>query len=264
MTSPEILREASLRNVSVEVEIHRDDSTSVHARSRLLALTDDAMLIERPTIDDAHVSAPRGTSLVVRFVFRGERCFFRSFVRGQRRVRLNDNLGVRALVLEPPAWVDQTQRRRHYRVSIAADGTPVSCVAGDLGEPSPGALDPGEVDVSDFEAAVQLLARETGVRWEAQLINISISGMAVVTDAPRASLPRPGDTFRTTFTLCKAIGELDLIVRVRHVRALDEGTRHLIGVEFVQEADGGPIRQTADLVGRFVVQRQRRMLRRRK
>jgi c-di-GMP-binding flagellar brake protein YcgR len=244
----DVLAEACERNTPADIEFAPSAGPTWRSKVRLLRLDDDTIATDTPVAAGMPIDIPMNTTARVYFCLTGQRFAFDAYVIGRTRVRLNSGASTEALALSRPTDVQYSQRRKHFRLSVAAE-QPIPCrfYAMPSGEPDPGQEPP----------PLQLL-------WEGRLLNISAGGVAYIVDRRAVRTPRSSDRFIVEFALPEPGGEFRLVGEIRHVDHRGRHGRQVIGVQFIGQADGKPFRACADRLNRYVIQQQRRRAHRRR
>ncbi len=238
----EAIRAAAARNGSVELHFYDRGGAFCRIRVRMLDMAKDGRLVlDRPERSGQTVHIPHRQKLTGFVLMHGRRFRFTSRLHdGRILVSINDRQRVPGIVLDPPDQIEEQQRRRDYRVTLASDQVlTVELVAMDPAVPN----------------ACPVGAR----RYEARLIDISAGGM---------SLAGERRAFRTlveecccfaTFHLPGSSRPLDLLLEVRHAVDVWESRQRRIGCAIVPWRSSHANADTRAIL-RFVTQEQRRQL----
>ena len=129
-STDELLKEACARNVSAELHYFPMDGPVIVGRARLLTLTDEHILVEKPAYVDDRQAIPSHRPITVHISLRGTRYQFESTIEaGRTFVRLNQYNRVPGIMLRRPGELVPAQRRRHLRLSVAGlDPIPIQLV----------------------------------------------------------------------------------------------------------------------------------------
>jgi c-di-GMP-binding flagellar brake protein YcgR len=231
------------RNASAE--IHYGPTEAVRtARARLLALVDDLVCTDAPQNIGSQVALRDGDAVRVFALQDGMRYAFDSRVHSLRqRIRLNERRSIRGMALRMPTAVRQEQRRRDYRVCVAAYAVP--CLV--------------TPECAEAERACALDAP----RFRGELANVSARGGGVVFPKDVAQELAADRMLLLCFKLPEEGTEFLVRAQVCHVRPVPGRATVMAGLRFLDDPlmDG---RRTRRRLVRFVVGEQRRMLRRRK
>ncbi|CAA9381662.1 MAG: hypothetical protein AVDCRST_MAG64-681 [uncultured Phycisphaerae bacterium] len=211
----QLLRDAIARNVAVDLRIPAD-AAGEPRRGRLLAETNEGVLVEPPGGQAAAVEAVRRSGGLARVTFRrGEHDvqFDAAVLRREPAYLLGPAATVEAVVLRWPAEVRVTQRRNGYRVKLPHDA---GVVARAWHVPEGAGLD--HVPTT----------RELAV----EVRDLSVCGMGLILPAARARAAgtRPGERLRVE--LVWADRRIATIVRVQQQPlSLPDGSLRL-GLDF--------------------------------
>lgn len=170
----------------------------------------------------------------------GERYAFSTKVVGRCVHELNEEKKVPALVLAYPAEVENRQRRAHYRVPLGT-ASPVSIAF---------------VEAPDGEGMPEIPRIYSG-----HICDISAAGVAVLSLQRLSVSIGIGSHLLTSFRVPDEPEWLNLEAVVRNVRPTDTPEARILGLEFVHQKGDVQSRRHIDLVQRFVVRRQREILR---
>lgn len=241
----ELLRRACDR--SVPAELVGTEAGAVQRRTtRFLRALLDAegvhLVVQTPLHEGRLVPYRPGALVDVLFAVAGERYGFSSTVEGRCYHRLNDEVEVPALIVSYPDVVENRQRRAHYRVPLSATD-PCTVTFCELVRTRPDA--PGVGDGDLYSALVR---------------DISTGGMAMLSLQHLPVGFGMGTLLRVSFQLPGGENHINLEAAMRNERRPVQGEGRIIGIEFlnVEKTLGG--RKAADEIGRFVVARQREIL----
>jgi c-di-GMP-binding flagellar brake protein YcgR len=240
----DILREACERNVPVELH-HRDrrDELSL-ARTRLLAMDDEQLFLDRPHIvGEAHIEST-GQVLDAYLSLYGELYAFKTRVLQTACViELNAQKRVSGMSVTRPESVKPGQRRAHFRVSLAAiDPVPMDLhMTGDI--------DP---NVCPIDAR----------RFEGTLVDLSLGGASIRVEGLSYTSFKLGDMFFAHFTISEFLDDTVMLCTVRHARPILDGAAVRLGVQFEPWPHERNYRLTLQSLQRFLAAMQRRQLRR--
>ena len=240
----EVLQAACDRCEALEILLGRDGRVIRHSSRFLRALISDGgvhLIVQMPTVDGKLIDYPRGQEVEAFFHAGGERYAFSTEVEGRCMHDLNDKQKLAALVLTYPRELENRQRRAHYRVPLSMSSA--VCIA------FMEARNPNE------------WSGMTSV-YSGFLSDISAGGLAIVC---RQRLPvslEVGTHLSVSFQLPGEPEHLDLKAVVRNVRTADTKEARILGVEYLRGDDNLRGRRHVDLIQRFVVKRQRDILKR--
>jgi c-di-GMP-binding flagellar brake protein YcgR len=173
------------------------------------------------------------------FALGGARYSFTSSVQGRCLYALSDGEHTPALVLSYPHALESRQRRAHYRVPLGTSAQVSVAFVEYAGD---------EQRLRDFNIHAGIIS------------DISAGGLAMLVRQRLPASIAAGTRLRVSFQLPGEPEHLCLTAAVRNVRDTDESNTRICGIEFVVEAQDIPARQSVDLVQRFVVKRQREIL----
>jgi c-di-GMP-binding flagellar brake protein YcgR len=230
------------RNAAAELRLARPHGDPLFLRVRLLALQPDRLYVDRPD-SGAHLLV-EGQRLEV-FINTGTiRWAFATVVLERRAMlQLNAQQRIPAVVLRVPQEMTNNQRRRDYRVSVASRG--IACTVIEASRQFPYAC--------DLDA----------MRWNAVVANISARGAGLLIHPTGPLGIVAGQQLFMDFCLPEVDGGFHLAGEVRHVRAVQDSNRYVLGIRFL------PLPTCQDralwrTLNQFVVDEQRRKLRRKR
>ena len=238
----EVLQAACDRCEPMEVLVGRDGRIMKHASRFLRASIRDGgphLIIELPTRDGKLVEYHRDEEVEALFHVGGERYAFSTLVEGRCMHELNGQQKVAALVLAYPREMENRQRRAHYRIPVSM-AIPVSVAF---------------IEVTTPGESFEMLGIHSGF-----ISDISAGGLAVVC---RQRLPvsiEVGTSLSISFQLPGEPEHLALKGLIRNVRKADTNEARILGIEYLREDYDIRSRRHIDLIQRFVVKRQREIL----
>jgi c-di-GMP-binding flagellar brake protein YcgR len=241
-----ILSEACSRNTPVE--LHYEDSKRkqvVIGRARILQLSSDSVLIDRPMYRDGDGHIPLGRPLRVYLLLGHMRYTFKSAITASDiRVRLNEQEQVPGIALRRPTSVAQAQRRGYYRMSLAGSK-------------------PIDVELARVDPRVRDACPIDGRVGTGRMHNLSARGVALL--VPRRTLGNAelGEQFYLTFRLPGIDDEICVLATVKHAVLVQPSNLFKIGLAFVPWAGLDFDRCQTELT-RVIANLERRMLRRKK
>lgn len=241
----ELLAEA--RDRSVMLELHYEDPSGalVIGKTRIRALREGRILADSISLIDKSERIPLGRPLCAHFTIRGKRLQFETDIEGDR-VPVGILAGERMLgiALRRPKKLTESQRRTHVRISVAAGDAIQVCVS----RPSPKTPNACSMD---------------GEHAVARLLNVSAGGMTILLPSNGLARCKVNDRFFLTFALPDIEGEFHLVGSLRHTRKV-ETSGSLRGSFAFKPWDGNVLRLDQRRIERFIVERERVNLRRRR
>lgn len=241
----QFLESACARQAAAELHFERGDGVLVIARARLLLFSDNELLADRPVYSDHGSKIPLGRPLKVHVAIRGSRYEFESAIELEFRSgpRHTPWIGP-GIVLRKPKEVVPSQRRANVRVSV------LGC-------------DPIRViSAKPFPSRAAACSLE-GPVYHGWMVDVSAGGLSIVVDRQMGRLIRRGDRLYVTFCLPDLEGEFNVLGSVRHLREVAEGESIRLAMAF-RSWPGGRLRFDQQRIARFVAERERSMLRRRR
>jgi len=241
----QFLESVCARESAAELHFERTDGELVVARVRLLMFSDSELLADRPVYTDNGSKIPTGETLKVHISIRGNRYEFESAIESEfRRAPGHTPWAGPGIALRKPEAVAPSQRRASVRVSVLGCD-PIHVISA---RPcSSGA------SACSLEGPVYL-------GW---MVDVSAGGLSMVLDRQAAKLVRRGDRLFMTFCLPGVEGTFNLLGSVRHLREVAEGESIRLAAAF-RPWDGGHLRTDQQRIARFVAERERTMLKRRR
>ena len=240
-----LVQRACARNAAVELRYERVDGTTVRARTRLLSLTSERLLVDAPSYEQTDHRLPVGRPLTVTMMLNGKRYEFVSVIEEQAiKIRLNAERKVRGLALRPPTAVVESQRRAHFRVSVVGKDPIMVTLA---------RCHPRLRDVCELDAQPA----------QGKLLNISGGGMAALVSRRQMRNIRAGQRFFLVFRLPEEPDEFVMMGTVRHSVLVVASDSLRLGIAFLPWG-GSDLRTDLRRVMGFVSDCERSQLRRRK
>lgn len=251
-----ILGQACARNQPITVQFDTIDGQAKTAKSRLLQMDQEHLMIDRPTIKGGLARIPQKSTITVSYSSGGDRYRFRSRAGKTRSFQLNEKTRIESLEILIPQTVERSQRRRDFRISLAGSGL----LNGTL-EPwlEPAGDDPDENVTGGDEPLIQrppkILVR---------LANLSAGGVRVMVDQAHGHGFRAGDHHWIEFQLPGEDKAFRICVEIRHVSNHSTTGNSAVGLKFVDDPASRKFRATIRRISRFVAEEQRRQLRNRR
>ncbi len=241
----ELLIEACARNLPIELHRRTSSDELVVARSRILGLTDQNILIDTPQSGGRPLPIGKGRRLNVYFQTNNGQYEFQTQVTETRlRFDLNDEVKVLGCALRRPTSIQRGQRREDYRISLAS----LDEIAAELHE------------VADNKPDVCPLPSK---RFRGRLVDISRGGVAVKVDASERRYFDQGQRFFLTATLPLGFRQVTLLVQLRHQRPILRGDATRLGMKFLFWNPEFTLPQI-QTVGRFCPAVERRSIRKKR
>lgn len=241
----QFLESACARQAAAELHFERGDGELVIARARLLMFSDNELLADRPVYVDNGSKIPLGRPLKVHVAIRGSRYEFDSAIELEfRRGPKHTPWIGPGIVLRKPKSITSSQRRASVRVSVVGCD-PIQVISA---KPCPSG------------AAACSLAGPVYHGW---MVDLSTGGLSMVIDRQTARLVQRGDRLYITFCLPDVEGEFNLLGSVRHLREVAQGESIRLALAF-RSWTGGRLRPDQQRISRFVAQRERTVLKRRR
>ncbi len=236
---------ACARNTSAELQYEHRNGGIITAHVRLVSLTQDQVLADKPVClcDDGAI--PTGAPITVHIMLRGYRYQFDSMIEeDNRRVPLNARQTVPGIALRKPDTIVESQRRAYLRVSMVGYD-PINVY---LAHPHPHIPDTCSIDAKII----------TGC-----LLDLSVGGILVLVDQQILRSVKSGERFFTAFALPGDAGEFNLLASVRHSSIVANKQSLRLGLSF-HPWRGQEFKYDQRRISRYVAEHQRRMLRRRR
>ena len=241
----ELLADACDRSVMLELHYEDRSGSLVIGKTRIRALNERQILTEPISLVDRNERIPLGRPVWAHFKIRGNRRQFQTVIEGERvPVTVLGGERVLGVALRRPKDFAESQRRAHVRVSVAAGDAIRVYVA----RPSPKTPNACEIDE----------AYSVG-----RVLNASAGGMTILLPSDGLRQSKVNDRFFLTFTLPDVAGDFHLLGSLRHTRKV-ESSDSLRGSFAFKPWDGSVLRFDQRRIQRFIVEREREHLRRRK
>jgi len=233
------------RNVPAELQYDSPDGTVVVGRIRLLAWTDRHLLTDAPVYTEGDQPIPRGAHVTVHVQVNGKRLRFSSRIEEDRlQVPLNSRQKVPGMALALPTTIRESQRREHFRISLAGCGPVIVDLA---------AAAPNVPDACDLAVGVM----------RGRLIDLSAGGISVSVDRRAAHDVAIGQRLFVSFQLPGVEERFDMLGAVRHRRRVVQSESVRLGLSFRAWGDQS-LQAAQSRLTRFITEHERRLLRRRK
>lgn len=281
------LEQVCQRNGPIEIAIPRsggedrrqsDAASSTPAvnliwRVRLLAMTDDELLVEEPSTMGQRIEIQPNVTLVGVISLGQNRWMFRTRSLGRTHYDLNNERTVTALRLQAPTTVERCQRRAFYRVKTVGlllptvDASPLLNTGSVIGAETAvrtriEMMRNGQLAgvIGEIEP---ILAPEIGPTVTTRLVNLGGGGAGLVIDAEDSKIFDKHRIFWLTMSLMPHVpAPLSLVARLSHIRMDSEQRRHL-GMSFIFDHNRDYQHFVIETLCRCVNDVQREQLRRR-
>ncbi len=239
-----LIGEGCARTARVALLYEDPDGTIITGRVRLLELTKQHILADRPVYLEGDSAIPTGAAITVLLQIGESRYEFASAIEeNNRTVRLNARQVVPGIAMRKPLVITDSQRRAHVRISMAAyDPINVHLVS-----PCPDLPDACSVDAQVIYG------------WMADL---SVGGVSVLVDQGVLDVADPASRFFLTFALPGVADGFNMLASVRHCRVVPSGDSLRVGLGFCPWLQQRFARDQ-ERISRFVTEHERRLLRRR-
>jgi c-di-GMP-binding flagellar brake protein YcgR len=241
----DLIGEACARNVPAELHLEDTAGNLTIGRVRLLEMTDDLVLTDRPTMLDDNAVIPVGSTLTVHFALNGSRYQFESLLKESGLiVRLNAHQRVAGISLRQPLELTDSQRRLDMRVSVLGnDSLNIWLV-----DPHPSVSDACSIDARVIAG---------------QIVDISCGGVSVLVPHEALRKCEPGQRFYLNFLLPAVEYKFCMLGNVRFSRLVECSGSIRLGIQF-QRWNGSVHQRDRQRISRFVVAHERQRLKRRR
>jgi c-di-GMP-binding flagellar brake protein YcgR len=240
----ELIKVACDQNLAGEMLVWLEGKIVKHP-TRMLASTKDAagqhVLIEMPVESGHPVPYPNGQDLEVVFHLGSERYAFSGEVQGRCFHNIRPGQRLPAIILPYPVKLENRQRRAHYRVPLDVSD-PVTIAFVVTSGPGP------------FTTSTNI---HSGV-----VSDISAGGAAIICNQILGPSIAVGTPMFVSFQLPGDREQINLESMVRNFRKADSNESQILGLEFVNFDKDISSRRYGDAIQRFVVTRQRELLKR--
>ncbi len=240
-------------------------------RVRVMDLTDDAIVVERPSVLGRTIDLAEGLDLVAIIAIGQNRWMFQTRIVEKRRLDIGHDRQLTCLALEMPESVERCQRRNFYRVSTVGLQLPVvECHP--LLDPASAA--PAEAaNRSEIERMLdhQIAGRigdddppaylpEVGPGFEATMMNLGGGGIGLIVDHNDRSVFDSHHLFWLLIPLRPHIPlPIAVTARARHTH-VDSTQQLYVGLSFEFGYNPAHERFVVDQVCRYVAHVQREQL----
>lgn len=209
-----LLEEACSRNTPAELHYDGAKGSVIVGRVRILELTEDFLLADRPRYADGQEGIPRHKKISVHILINGTRYQFDSAIEKEHLVvRLNAQKRVQGIALQKPTSVKQSQRRENHRLSVVSFD-PIRVV---LAQSNP-----------DLPGTCELDAK----RFKAKLADISVGGVSLLVERSELATVSVGDAYFICFALPLDTGDFQMLARVQHGRKIEVTGAYRVGFSF--------------------------------
>jgi c-di-GMP-binding flagellar brake protein YcgR len=243
-----VLETACARNAPLEIHATQADHRTVVFRSRAIQLdtAGGRLLIDKPAATNGSGSLSLNALVSVYVQLDARRLEFRTTLTELAvTVQLNAEMRVRGAAMLLPDAIREGQRREHFRLAIA--GATLTARVVPLAE------------VEAFACPVK------GPVVRCDITNVSIGGLLITAPAELADYLKPQGKLFVLLPLDidnKPV-EVNALCEVRHVMKLQERLTNRVGLAFVTWPGTDPTLMQRTLT-RYIVELERKMLRRRK
>lgn len=244
-TVEDVIGMACAQNAPAEVHYQSKDGIVIMGRVRLLELTPHHVLADRPLYLDGDRAIPDGAAVTVHVILKRSGHQFASVLEeSDRTVRLNARQTVPGIALKRPTKLAESQRRLCLRVSMAG-------------------YDPISVHLVRPHAKIPDACAIDAVVSAGWIVDLSVSGAAILLDRRVMARARGKERFFLTFTLPEVEEPFYMLGTVRHSRIVESSDSLRLGLCFRPWRRQSFLRDQKRL-SRFIADHERRMLRRRK
>ena len=241
----ELIGKACARNVPAELHFEDTAGNLTIGRVRLLEMTDDLVLTDRPTMLDDNGIIPDGSTLTVHFALNGSRYQFKSLLEESGLiVRLNAHQRVSGISLRQPFVLTDSQRRLDLRISVLGNDS----ISIWLVDPHPSVSNACSID-----------ARVIAGR----IVDISSGGVSVLVPHHALRKCEPGHRFYLNFVLPDVEHEFCMLGIVRFSRLVESSESIRLGIQ-LRRWFGSVHQRDRQRISHFVVAHERRRLKRRR
>lgn len=241
----ELWADACERNVMLELQYEDPSGSLVIGKTRIQALSERQILADAISFVDRNERIPVGRPVSAHFTIRGNRLQFQTVIESERvPVTVLGRERVLGVALRRPKDLAESQRRTHVRISVAAG----DAIQVHVARPSPKTPNACTIDE----------AHPVG-----RLLNVSAGGMTILLPSNGLRRSKVNDRFFLTFALPDVEGDFYLLGSLRHTRKV-ESSDSLRGSFAFKPWDGSVLRLDQRRIQRFIVEREREHLRRRK
>ncbi|UCC29063.1 MAG: PilZ domain-containing protein [Phycisphaerales bacterium] len=228
-----------------EIYYERRHGSIITGRVRLFELTEHQILADRPTYLNNDGSIPCGASVTVHFSLGGSRYQFDSVIEEtDRSVSLGGRTEMRGIALSKASGLADSQQRSDLRISMVG----YDPITVRLARPHPDLPDACPVDAEILKGRIH---------------DISIGGLAVLVDHRVPDAVHQGDHFFLTFVLPSIAEDFCMLGSVRHTRVVKASVSLRMGLSFHPWC-GTRFAHDQRRISQFVVEHERRLLRRRR
>lgn len=246
----EMLREAIERNTPITLSLPSAGMMRTH-KSRLLEMTDDAILLESVAgqADAIDALIAEGSSVKVSFRAETQNVEFSAALFERRRGhKLNAAVEIEALRIARPTSVKVVQRRATYRAAVTPD-TDVSVKCWRIGE---------QYDMATSEKPPAAAMMNIAVR------DLSAGGLGGLWKRRMGEPASLVANQRLRIDIQSPAGEVSLDARVRFLQAVPDPDCSRIGIQFILASNSMADRQKTATLQKLISELQRAELKRMK
>lgn len=274
------LQQIHERNGALEITLPREESDSEEGgawqnlvwRVRILGLTDDEIIVERPSALGVPMTLNDGVKLIAVMPIGQNRWMFHTQTLGSVKTALHGKQTINGIRLRMPKAVERCQRRNFYRISTTGLAVPnVTCHP---------LLDLASAQAAEFanrtrismmlegqlagviHEDAQAMLPEVGPRFPAKLINIGGGGAGMLVEGADAPGLHAHPHFWVQIDLSPMVAApVGLVGRLAHTH-IDSQQRVYAGFAFEFNHDQTHRKFVTDLLCKYVNDLQRQQLRR--
>lgn len=242
-----VLESACARNAPLEIHALQADHQVAVFRSRAIHLdaAGERLLVDRPLAANGSARLTVGEAVSVYVQLEGRRLEFRTaLLEPAVTVQLNAEMRIRGAAVRLPDAIREGQRREHFRLAIA-------------GETLTALVSPCVAEALACDAKFPAV--------KCAVMNVSNGGLLITAPAALAEFLGPRQRLFTLLPIevdAKRV-EINALCEVRHVMKLQERLTNRVGLAFVPWPGIDPAVMQR-LLTRYIVDLERKMLRRRK
>ena len=237
-----VLEEACARNRPVELHYYNTSGEFFAAKTRLLGIYEDQLLLDTPQSIGKQVHFSAGQPIEA-YILTGEHThtFRAKITKTQCHVKLNQYVTVDGLFITKPALIKEGQRRHDLRMSTAGLEDTIPVTLHDTWSKQAGA--------APVNAAV----------FQGRVTNLSGGGCGLLLETIQCSKLNIGKQMFVGFTLPEQDTELIFQVEIRTVGLTGpKGSMTRLGVQYLNWPNQAYLRRTLRSIEQFVAELQRR------
>ena len=244
LSADQILEQACIRNVRLELHHENVNGHIVVAQTRALELTGSTLVADALAFAESSETIPLRRPAIAHLQIRRQRFQFATTIEEDhvRLAKFGRNSGF-GIALRRPRSLSPSQRRVHVRVSLHASEPVHVWLAQAFGK------DPEGCHID----AVHSVGR---------ILNLSGGGASVLVDDLPAQRPKTGERYFLSFHLPGFSESFCLLASVRHARIVESSDSYRIAFAF-RPWTGARLKRNQQRILRFIVEQERAQLRRR-